>query len=143
MYDLLVGKPPFEHKNEKRLREMIINSKLKLPVYLSQDCHSFLKQLLVKDPSKRLDVQAIKNHKWYSEVDWDLVYQKKCRIPIKPNVKNEMDISCFEKEFHQKFMGQSVEETLSLSQDQLFKDFTFCGRNDSNPLFSANNFPNL
>eukprot|EP01091_Cochliopodium_minus_P003603 TRINITY_DN13592_c0_g1_i1.p1 TRINITY_DN13592_c0_g1~~TRINITY_DN13592_c0_g1_i1.p1 ORF type:complete len:422 (+),score=134.69 TRINITY_DN13592_c0_g1_i1:1466-2731(+) len=138
VYDLLTGHPPFEHKNEKRLREMIINSKIKLLSYLSSDCHSFLKQTLVKEPNKRLDVKAIKQHPWFKGVDWDLVLQKKCRIPIKPEIKSDLDVSYFEDEFRHNVVGFSVEEHLSKSQDQLFKDFTFCGRGE-NPLLSQRN----
>ena len=140
LYDLLTGHPPWEHKNEKRLREMIINQKFKLPSFLTSNCHSFLKKLLVKDPNKRMDVQEIKEHDWFKGIDWEMVFQKKGRTPIKPIIKNDLDVSYFDEEFRVNFVGQSVEENLSSSQDQLFKDFTFCGRNE-NPLLQKKNTP--
>ncbi|KAG8379054.1 hypothetical protein BUALT_Bualt07G0048400 [Buddleja alternifolia] len=54
LYEMLNGQPPYTHANRKKLQEKIINEKLKLPPRLTSEAHSLLKELLQKDPLKRL-----------------------------------------------------------------------------------------
>ena len=38
----------------------------------------------------------IKKHKWFADINWDDMLQKKITPPIKPEVKGENDTSQFE-----------------------------------------------
>ena len=54
-----------------------------------------MKHLLVADLSKRYGnlkngVNDIKNHRWFSDIDWNLLVQKKIPVPYKPTVKYEI-----------------------------------------------------
>lgn len=92
IYDCLCGQPPFSPLHErgkltrKRLHDRILKCKYKLPAYLSPQCHSLLRRLLTKDPSKRLtDPEEIRAHPWFQDVDWDAVRRKELTPPILPS----------------------------------------------------------
>jgi len=57
-----------------------------------RNAKSIVKHLLVADLSKRYGnlkngVNDIKNHRWFSDIDWNLLVQKKLPVPYKPTVK--------------------------------------------------------
>lgn len=54
LYEMTSGNPPFVSKDKKKLFDLIMKSKLKLPPFLSHDLHSLLKGLIERDVSKRL-----------------------------------------------------------------------------------------
>ena len=67
----------------------IEHAELQLPNFLSEPVKGLLKELLQKDPSKRLgggveDAKEIKSHPYFSDVNWDDVYNKNV-IPPKFN----------------------------------------------------------
>lgn len=100
IYDCLCGQPPFSPLHEKgkltrkRLHERILKCKYKLPPYLSPQCHSLLRKLLTKDPSKRLTNPAeIRNHAWFVGIDWDAVEKKQMAVPIVPS--HSSPTACF------------------------------------------------
>lgn len=89
IYDCLCGHPPFSPLHEKgklprkRLHDRILKQKVRLPPYLSPQCHSLLKQLLAKDPSKRLtDSEKIRDHPWFAPINWDALQRKEILPPI-------------------------------------------------------------
>lgn len=49
--------------------------------------------------SGQLEADEIKNHPWFSRIDWDAILNKRIRPPFIPKIKNETDVSCFDDEF--------------------------------------------
>jgi len=47
-------------------------------------------QLLDKDPSKRLDVEKIKDHPWFQGTSWDDIIQQKKIPDVKPIIKLDL-----------------------------------------------------
>ncbi|XP_059406741.1 serine/threonine-protein kinase 36-like isoform X2 [Carassius carassius] len=54
LYELHTGAPPFYTNSIFQLVQLIVRDPVKWPENMSQDCLSFLKGLLMKDPEKRL-----------------------------------------------------------------------------------------
>ena len=56
LYELLVGLPPFYHKDPNLIYEAVLTEELTIPceVSLSSECQSLLKGLLCKDFKMRL-----------------------------------------------------------------------------------------
>lgn len=57
--------------------------------------------MLVADLSKRYGnlkngAADIKNHRWFGEIDWNLLVQKKIPVPYKPSVKGPSDTTNFQ-----------------------------------------------
>lgn len=114
IYDCLCGRPPFadhygaakrdkakdkakengkeqvantnkERRNRRALYNRILKQKLKLPQFLSAEAHNLLKQLLTRDPSKRLtDADEIMRHPWFAPIDWHKLRTKQLRPPFIP-----------------------------------------------------------
>jgi len=67
-YILLCGFPPFYNENVPALFESIINAEFDYPdeywSHISDDAIDFIDNLLVADPSKRMDAKAALQHTW-------------------------------------------------------------------------------
>ena len=85
LYEMLVGAPPFFSNNRNEMFSNISKGKLRVPTALSIECKNILRDLLQKDPNKRLgsigDASEIKQHEFFYGMNWDLVYQRGLRPP--------------------------------------------------------------
>ena len=81
LFEMVIGKAPFRHRNRKKLHRLILESRISLPPYLEASSHSILKQLLCRDPSRRLGatkstmlrvggIQELKRHPFFRGLDW-------------------------------------------------------------------------
>lgn len=60
-------------------------------------------KLLEKDPRKRLgyrdDAAELKKHKFFRNIDWNILTQKRYHEPMKPSLENKFDVSQFSEDF--------------------------------------------
>lgn len=68
-YELLVGKPPFEMKDQEQTKVKIAGYKGRVkdvvfPRYVSSQAKDFMKRLLDKDPEKRMGLGEVGRHPW-------------------------------------------------------------------------------
>jgi len=59
-----------------------------------------LLKLLEKDPKKRLGAggaSEVMNHKWFKNLNWEGIIKKQVKAPFIPIIKNETDVSNFDK----------------------------------------------
>ena len=85
LYEMIQGTPPFYSDNIRTLYRNITQSKLMLPDFFSDELKDLLKQLLCKDPHKRigvLDKNEIKSHIWFKELDWEKISSKEIKPPL-------------------------------------------------------------
>ena len=73
-------------------------------IFLSDKCQDFIRQLLMKDPAKRLGskggVDEVLAHPWFKELDAKAVAGKKIKAPFIPKLSSRIDdISNFDDEF--------------------------------------------
>ena len=59
---------------------------------------------MISDPNKRLGAgkngfNNLKNHKYFEDIDWDDLENKKIKPPFVPNVEGNMDLRYFDKIF--------------------------------------------
>lgn len=84
-YEMLVGLPPFFHRDKKQIFRNISSAEIQFPDFVSEKAASFIQQLLIKDPLNRLgsngDVEEIKKHDYFSDVDWNKVYNQEISPP--------------------------------------------------------------
>jgi len=45
------------------------------------------------------DINEIKNHPWFSDVNWELLAEKKIIPPFKPQIAHEHDVANFDSQF--------------------------------------------
>ncbi|KAH6875895.1 kinase-like domain-containing protein [Alternaria rosae] len=67
MYELLVGKPPFEMKDVKSTQEKIANFEgkgIKFPGHVSERAEELIRELLNLDAGKRMSLDDVMTHPW-------------------------------------------------------------------------------
>jgi serine/threonine protein kinase len=69
LYELVVGKPPFYTNNFFSLIQFIVKDPVKFPPTISQNFKSFLRGLLNKTPSQRLDWPKLAEHPFVAETE--------------------------------------------------------------------------
>ena len=65
LFAMLCGYLPFDHKDNYKLFEKILQCKITYPKYLSDESKDLIKKILVPDPRKRITIPEIKKHKFY------------------------------------------------------------------------------
>lgn len=91
IYEMIAGVPPFYHPNPLKLYENISIGKPKFPSWFDPLAKDLVKHLLDGDLTKRYGnlrggVADIKEHKWFSGVDWDKLLRKEIPAPYIPSL---------------------------------------------------------
>lgn len=102
IYEMLTGFPPFYSPNREELLQRIKYEAVKLPNYLSSEALSLVEGLLRKDPERRLGsglegTNEVKRHRWFAEVDWDLLSKKEYSAPFTPRLRSDADVTYFDR----------------------------------------------
>ena len=70
IYQLLAGRPPFKAANEYLTFQKITKLEYEFPVGFPEVARDLVERLLVLDPSRRLAIEHIKNHQFFSGIKW-------------------------------------------------------------------------
>jgi len=100
IYEMIAGIDPFTDEDPMAIYQKILKGRIKFPRNFDKDAKSIVKHLLVADLSKRYGnlkngADDIKNHRWFKEVNYDVLLQKKIPSPYKPVVRSADDTSNF------------------------------------------------
>lgn len=68
LFAMLCGYLPFEDKNNQNLFKKIIEGKLNIPKYLSEQAKDLLKNLISVDPKTRYNIEQINKHPWFNMI---------------------------------------------------------------------------
>ena len=101
IFEMVNGTPPFYDDDQVVLFRNIVNVKFQFPPDFSKECRDLIRNLLQKNPAKRLGslnggVQDIKDHPWFTGFDWDSLNARTMKAPYQPSLRNEDDVSNFE-----------------------------------------------
>ncbi|CAG8541061.1 4508_t:CDS:2 [Paraglomus occultum] len=102
IFEMLAGYPPFFDDNPFGIYEKILAGKLQFPHHFDGAARDLIKRLLTADRTKRLGnlrggSDDVKRHKWFREVDWQGLYDRRVPAPIVPPYQHPGDTSNFEK----------------------------------------------
>lgn len=103
-YELIFGTTPFFEEDQSLMFKNILKKELEFPedIEVSDECKSFIQNLLSKDPAKRLGMngfQDIVRHPFFNDVDFKELGNKAIDIPYKPQLTEDLfDVSNFEQE---------------------------------------------
>lgn len=64
IYELLVGKPPFEHYDKNLTYKKISSIDLNVPSFVNNDAKDLIEKLLMKNPKERLPLNEVLLHPW-------------------------------------------------------------------------------
>jgi len=138
LYELTVGIPPFYSQNVNEMYTKIQHGVLRFPPFLSENCKSLIVRLLSRDPKKRLgsadDVEDVKAHPFFADINWAQLMAKNIDVPYKPKTKGADDTTNFDTTFTDEPVVDSVvpASTLTGQDATAFSGFTF--KNDNNTL---------
>merc|ERR1711916_348448 len=93
IFVMLFGKYPFSGNNRAALNSMVLTKPLVFPdhVAVSNEVKSLVRSLLHKSPAKRLQGAAIRDHPWFTGIDWDRVATRGYEPPFKPTIDPEIE----------------------------------------------------
>ncbi|XP_058060490.1 serine/threonine-protein kinase par-1 [Anopheles bellator] len=64
LYVLVCGALPFDGSTLQSLRDRVLSGRFRIPFFMSSDCESLIRKMLVLDPSRRFSIDQIKRHRW-------------------------------------------------------------------------------
>jgi serum/glucocorticoid-regulated kinase 2 len=110
IYEMIVGFPPFYHKNQKTMYDLIEKFPVKFPdpvkhgIQMSEDAKDLIEKLLEKDPKKRIGYEGgfeeIIAHNWFKCIDIDMLLNKQLDAPFVPDLSDELtDVTNFDELF--------------------------------------------
>ncbi|EGR27813.1 protein kinase domain protein [Ichthyophthirius multifiliis] len=139
IYEMVTGNPPFYMTNENNTDELyqkILTQNIQLPSSLSKHCKDLLNRLFEKNPFVRLGIngaEEIKDHPWFMDVEWDVIYNKQYAAPFIPKVKNDIDVS----NFSDNYVRQGIID--SYNDGDIYKEFPNFSFANSRSMLSQNN----
>ncbi|XP_037969831.2 serine/threonine-protein kinase SIK2 [Plutella xylostella] len=66
LYVLVCGALPFDGSTLQSLRDRVLSGRFRIPYFMSEDCESLIRKMLVLEPTKRYTIEQIKKHRWMS-----------------------------------------------------------------------------
>ncbi|KAK0098691.1 hypothetical protein PV326_005102 [Microctonus aethiopoides] len=64
LYVLVCGALPFDGSTLQSLRDRVLSGRFRIPYFMSTDCESLVRKMLVLEPTKRYTIPQIKRHRW-------------------------------------------------------------------------------
>ena len=88
LYLFLTGKTPFYDKinSFQDFSKAISSAKLVFPKDVKEDARNLITAMMNRLPEKRPTIQKVKEHKFFRDIDWDLMYEKRIPPPIPVDV---------------------------------------------------------
>nr|XP_020854296.1 serine/threonine-protein kinase Sgk2 isoform X2 [Phascolarctos cinereus] len=131
LYEMLCGLPPFYSRDVSEMYENILHKPLQIQGGKTVAACDLLHGLLQKDQKKRLGAKAdfleIKNHVFFSPINWDDLYHKRLTPPFNPNVVGPADLRHFDPEFTKEAISSSIGCTPDLTASSSGASSAFLG----------------
>ncbi|KAI8644424.1 kinase-like domain-containing protein [Parasitella parasitica] len=131
VYEMLLGQSPFRGEDEDEIFDAILEDEILYPVNMSRDSVSICQRLLNRDPKKRLgagssDAAEIKEHPFFSGVNWDDMLAKRVPPPFCPSITGPLDTSNFDEEFTRERPALTpINSVLNRAEQQEFQSFSY------------------
>jgi serum/glucocorticoid-regulated kinase 2 len=122
IYEMIVGIPPFFHKNKNKMYHFIKESKVNFPdpdrhkIFVSDDAKDIILRLLDKNKRTRLGangVEEIMAHRFFADINIEKLMSKQLVPPYKPTVSE--DLAYFDPKLTQQ-TGEITESILPAQQ---------------------------
>ncbi|ORX37101.1 kinase-like domain-containing protein [Kockovaella imperatae] len=104
LFEMCCGWSPFYAEHTQEMYRLICYGKIRFPKHvIGDDGKQFVKGLLNRNPQNRLGAKRgaaeLKEHPFFSQIDWDLLYRKQVTPPFKPIVDSDESVANFDPEF--------------------------------------------
>ncbi|CAG9329746.1 unnamed protein product [Blepharisma stoltei] len=84
IFELLAGVDPFNTTDPSKIYRKILKGKIRYPKNFNPRAKNLVKHLVTSDTAKRYKINDIKNHAWFEDIDWNLLYHKRIGMPYIP-----------------------------------------------------------
>ena len=96
LFEITTGNRPYIGSNRKEIREAILARQVKMPhsSQWSSEFEDFVNKLIQRKPESRLGhrgIQELKEHPWLQGYEWEKLYTKQMKSPIKIPDENNFD----------------------------------------------------
>ncbi|CAG9334011.1 unnamed protein product [Blepharisma stoltei] len=124
LYAMLAGYLPFEDPDTGKLYKKILKGKYEIPDWISKDARDLLGKILSTEPNKRITVEKIKSHPWFS-----LMHQNTSNgllvgystIPVNQSVLRKLDEYGFDLNYCQRCIEANKHNHLTTTYYLLYR----------------------
>lgn len=88
LYEMLVGRPPFEYPDQTRTLQAILDCRFIIPTFVGQGPSDLIRKLVVKEPSMRLSLSGVMEHPWV--VEMSRAFPKSLPTPTESSVTEKL-----------------------------------------------------
>ncbi|CEI95899.1 hypothetical protein RMCBS344292_10075 [Rhizopus microsporus] len=93
IYEMIVGHAPFTSKNPIELYENILLCSIQWPSDISSEAKDLIQGLLKVKPADRYNLQEIKAHPWFADIDFEQLLSCNVDAPNIPDLQDNDDTS--------------------------------------------------
>ena len=127
LFALICGYLPFEDPNTSNLYKKILSADFQTPNYVSDEAKDLFNKILNTDPSKRLNIEQIRQHPWYnlvpSEFNFKGIQVGLDPVPIDANILDRMQTEyTIDKQYAKKCIQANKHNHISATYYLLLKD---------------------
>lgn len=90
LFELLTGEPPFFTENINVLYQRIANATLNFPQNFNEEAKDLITKTMKRNPEERIKIGEIKQHSFFSDMNWENLLQKKIHPPFSPQYLNNI-----------------------------------------------------
>ena len=95
LYIMVCGIYPFEGETMQKTMELVLSQEPEYPTYLSTCLVDLLRSMLCKDPTKRIKIDDIKKHSWFSSTEYARIEaSRKSFGKYDPDIEKRMHDMC-------------------------------------------------
>jgi len=110
LYEMLYSRLPFKFKKGQKISLSMYKEKIPFDKKISEEAQDLIQNLLIFEPNLRLGSGAdggekIKSHKFFKDINWQDVWDRKLEPPFVPKLKNEQDLKYFDSSFTDESIG--------------------------------------
>ncbi|XP_021231508.1 serine/threonine-protein kinase SIK2 isoform X2 [Numida meleagris] len=120
LYVLVCGALPFDGPTLPILRQRVLEGRFRIPYFMSEECEHLIRRMLVLDPSKRLTIAQIKEHKWML-----IEVPAQRSIPYAPRQENQPSIGEYNEQVLRLMhsLGIDQQKTIESLQNKSYNHF--------------------
>ena len=91
----------------------------------STNAADILRGLLKRNPEERLNIDQIKSHAFFSDINWDALLEKRVTPPFIPKVRSQTDTSQIDSDFTDEVPRETIQENSHLLKTANIDQFTY------------------
>ena len=85
LFELIVGRLPFQESNVLKLYKQISTGKINFPNHVTSNARSLIFAMTNKNTDKRPSIIEIKQHPFFESINWKSLYQREVDPPLRVN----------------------------------------------------------